>query len=187
MSRQFLHTVGTILLVVTVAPFVVFAVPQLVGATDGYVVSSSSMSPAIHAGDVVIVDDVRPAEIEQGDVITFERHGGRDGQQSSRNRVTHRVVDVVERDDGRYFRTKGDANEDPDSQLVPAEDVGGEVLFTIPVIGWVISFASTNIGIIAFAIIPGVLLLIDELWGFYRAIHAARSEQADGTGSSSDE
>ena len=179
MSRQYLHAVGTLLLVVTIIPFVIFAVPQVTGATHSFVVTSSSMSPAIHAGDVVIVDDVRPAEIEQGDIITFERHGGSDDQQLNTNRVTHRVVEVIERDEGHYFRTKGDANEEPDSKIIPAKNVIGQVIFTIPLIGWVISYAGTDTGIIAFVIVPTIALVASELWNLYQAAQPASENDSE--------
>lgn len=169
MNRRHLRLVGTLLLVLTLVPFVVFAVPQVVGASHSYVVSSSSMSPEIHAGDVVIVRSVRPAEIDAGDVITFEDRGAGDGQRSSSDRVTHRVVEVIERDDGHYFRTRGDANDAPDSELVPAENVIGAVTFTIPRLGWVVNFANSDTGILAFIVGPMTALVVSELWTLYRA------------------
>lgn len=179
MRRQYLHIVGTVLLVVIVVPFALFAVPQVAGTPHSYVVSSSSMSPAIQAGDAVFVDDVRPANIEQGDIITFKRLGGGIGQQSGTERVTHRVVEVVERDGGRHFRTKGDANEEADPQLVSAGNVIGEVEFTIPYIGWVISFAGSKVGLIMFAVIPMIALVVSELWNLYSAARASSEEDAD--------
>lgn len=180
MTRDRAHTVGTVLLLVAVAPFVVFAVPQLVGASQSYVVVSSSMAPAIGAGDVVIVEDVSPSEIEPGDVITFERQTG-GGERSAPDRVTHRVVDVTERDGSHYFETKGDANEDPDPRLVPPEDVTGRVMFSIPLVGWVITYAGTTTGTFALVVVPGGLLALSEAWTLYRGTREADSTEGDET------
>ncbi|UIO99189.1 signal peptidase I [Halobaculum sp. CBA1158] len=160
MNRDAARTIGAILLIVAVAPFAVFAVPQAAGASHSYVVLSDSMSPEIRAGDVVIVDDADPATIGEGDVITYERPGGS-------QLITHRVVEVV--DDGeRRFRTKGDANEEPDPAPVPPDNVVGVVAFHIPLIGHVISFGSSDLGIVAFVIVPSVLLAVGEVYDLYR-------------------
>lgn len=188
MNRERAHTVGTVLLLVAVAPFVVFAVPQVAGASQSYVVVSSSMAPAIGAGDVVIVEDVPPSEVEPGDVITFERQTG-DDDRSGPDRVTHRVVDVTERDGRHYFETKGDANEDPDPQLVPPEDVTGRVMFSIPLVGWVITYAGTTAGTFALVVVPGGLLALSEAWTLYRGTRETDSTdgEPEGDGARDDE
>ena len=94
------------------------------------------MEPAMPAGSAVFVEDVGSKAVEKGEVITFrQRASVAAGEDDGTNLVTHRVVEVLEREDGRYFRTKGDANEDPDSRLVPAEALVGERTFSVPVPG----------------------------------------------------
>jgi signal peptidase len=181
--HRYLHTLGTLLLVIVVAPFVVFAVPQVVGASQGYVVVSSSMSPTIQAGDVVIVDDVRPTTLAEGDIITYERQGGTaDGRT---DRVTHRVVEVVQREDGLFFRTRGDANEEPDPELVPSSAVTGHVVFTIPKIGWVITYAGTPAGILGLVVVPMAILALGELLTLYRGLQV--DADTDDTASGADD
>lgn len=155
------HILALTVLVAIVAPFIVYAVPQVVGATQSYVVLSDSMSPAIHAGDVVVVDGAQPSEIEEGDVITFDRPG------SETQLVTHRVAEVVQKDGQTKFRTKGDANEEVDQQLVPAAAVVGVVWFHIPLIGYVIQFGSSDLGTLLLLIVPAVLLIISETYALY--------------------
>lgn len=156
-----LNLIALVVLLAVVLPFVVYAVPQTVGADRGYVVLSDSMSPTIDAGDVVIVEFVDPSNVEEGDVLTFERT-------ESDTLVTHRVIDVLERDGERQFRTKGDANEDPDQSLVTSNEVVGVVSFHIPLMGYVIEFASSGVGIVLFIIVPSVLLALSELRSLYR-------------------
>lgn len=164
-DRSTLKTVGTVIFVLALVPFAVFTFPQVVGADHGYVVLSGSMSPTFEAGDAIIVRETPPSELEKGDVITYR---GTDST-SQPNRVTHRIVGVVEQDDSTYFETKGDANEEVDQQLVPAEDVIGHVVFAIPLIGYVISFASSDAGLLAFVVVPSLLLIVSEVWGLWRA------------------
>jgi signal peptidase len=178
---EIVSTSGVILLGLVVLPFVVYAVPQVVGASHSYVVLSSSMEPTFHAGDAVIVDGVQPANVDEGDVIVFEPSGGFNGAE----RVTHRVVEVVERDDGLYFRTKGDANGEPDAQLVPAENVVGRVTFHIPLIGRVAAVAGSDAGIVALVIVPSVLFVANEVWTLVAAARA--DDRSDGDLAATDE
>lgn len=172
-SRRAFHVAGIALLVVLIVPFIIVAAPQVAGAEHGYVVVSGSMQPTIGPGDVVVVNDVSPSRIQQGDVIVFRSSGA--GERANADRITHRVVDVVREDGQLYFRTKGDANEEPDQQLVPAEDVIGRVGFHIPYIGYVINFGSTDAGLVALVIVPSALLIANEVWTFVKAIESNRS------------
>jgi signal peptidase len=133
------------------------------------------MSPAIGAGDVVIVKDVQPQQLGEGDVITF-RSGG---QGAGPGRVTHRVVEVVQQDGERQFRTKGDANEEADRELVASDDIIGRVMFSIPLLGHLISFAGSDMGIIALVIVPSVLLILNEGWRLYRGLAGSAEETSD--------
>lgn len=180
-TRRALNATATVLLLALVLPFVVYAVPQVVGASQSYVVLSSSMSPTIQAGDVVVVNDVSPSEISEGDVITFRSPGG-DQSTGGTDKVTHRVIEVVHEDGERHFRTKGDANEEVDKQLVPPKNVIGRVGFAIPYIGHVITLVAGTTVQVALIVVPAILLVANELWTLTRA---ARSQPDRGDGDSS--
>ncbi|MDQ2053894.1 MULTISPECIES: signal peptidase I [Halobellus] len=156
------HVVGVVLLIGVVAPFVVYGVPQVVGADHGFVVLSGSMEPAMSPGDAVIVREASPDEITERDIITF--------QTDSETPTTHRVVDVVERESGEAYVTKGDANEDPDSGTVPHDRVIGEVLFVIPLIGYVVNAVNTPLGFVAAVVVPLALFVGSELWALLRSV-----------------
>ena len=148
-----------LVLLAVLLPFVVYAVPELVGGDRSYIVLSGSMEPAISTGDVVLVSQVAPGAIGVGDVITFRRTG-------SDVAVTHRVVEVVQSDRGVAFRTKGDANEAADPGAVAAADVVGRVLLTIPYLGRVVLFIGSTTGFVLVIALPVGLLLLSELWRF---------------------
>lgn len=159
-----------------VAPFVVYAFPPVVGADHSYVVLTGSMRPAIDPGDVVIVQSVPAGAVAIGDVITFRTSG-------SDVPVTHRVVDVTEdANGGPAFATKGDANEDPDARVVPAGQVVGRVVFTIPYIGYVVEFVNSPTGFVALVLVPIGLLVLDTVWGIVRD---GRDDPPDATGGTS--
>ncbi len=153
-GRSVLTVLGVVVLVALLVPFLVFAVPQTVGADQGYVILSGSMEPAVSPGDVVIVD--ASASVAVGDIITFDDGNGVP--------TTHRVVDIV---DGQYV-TMGDANQNPDSQPVSPDAVVGRVTFTIPLIGHVILWVNTPTGYIGLVILPLVLLVANELFAWAR-------------------
>ncbi len=153
---------GVLLLLAVLVPFVVYAVPQVVGADHGMVVLSGSMEPTMSPGDAVIVTEVPPERIETGDIITFQRQG-------SQTPTTHRVIEIDQTENGPAYVTKGDANEDPDAGAVPAGRVIGEVMLVIPWIGYFVQFTNTQLGFLALVLAPFGLLLVSELWNLARA------------------
>lgn len=159
--KRILNVVGVLLLIALVVPFGIYAVPMTVGADYSFVVLTASMTPAIAPGDVVVVADRDPATIAEGDVITFTRG-------SNEIPVTHRVTAVVESAGGLAFETKGDANSDPDASLVPAANVVGTVILTLPYIGYVVQFTNTPYGFVALVAAPIGLFVASELWTLYR-------------------
>lgn len=89
------------------------------------VVGSGSMSPSIQTGDVIVVAKIDTDDLNIGDIIQYMADG---------YTVTHRIVDVMETENGRLFVTKGDANELPDDPI--SEDrVIGKVIFVVPKVG----------------------------------------------------
>jgi len=106
------------------------------------IIGSGSMSPQIETGDIVIVLKTDPDNLNIGDVIQYMADG---------YTVTHRVVDIFETSDGRYFITKGDANKLPDDP-VKEDRVIGKVIFVLPKVG----------------LIPLYLKKLFELWGIIK-------------------
>jgi len=158
MTRQMAVRVAVVvILIAVVAPFVIYAVPQVIGANHSYVVLTASMSPAIETGDVVIVSETDPEAVEAGDVITYVRG-------ENEPPVTHRVVEITTEDGQTSYVTQGDANSDPDSGAVPADNLIGAVVLVIPWIGYVIQFINTPTGFALFVLIPIGLLVISEAW-----------------------
>ncbi|WP_435117900.1 signal peptidase I [Halolamina sp. C58] len=172
-SRRVAGVAVTVLAILFVGVFVVQAVPGIIGADASYVVLSGSMEPEISSGDAVIVKSVDPADVESGDVITFVR-----AEESTP--VTHRVVEVVDTEDGVAFRTKGDANDSPDPALVPAENVTGKVWMVLPYVGHVVMFANTTRGMALLIGLPVVAFVVSELYTFTRG-DAAEGEEPEPT------
>ena len=82
--------------------------PSLFGYTP-MIVLSPSMDPLFAEGDMIIVQTVDPATVNEGDVITFF-----DPASTSDSVLTHRVIDIYEKDGKRYAVTAGDFNANND-------------------------------------------------------------------------
>lgn len=162
---RFVRVLSVALLFLAITPVAVFAVPQLAGASHSYVVLSDSMEPTFTSGDAVLVAETAPEDIAAGDVVTYRRSG------ASSTLVTHRVVEVVDEAGERWFRTKGDANEEADGDLVASSDVVGVQTLTIPYLGHVVLFARSSLGVAVLVVLPCALLAFGEardLLGAYR-------------------
>lgn len=166
-ARRLLHALALLALVAVVVPFLVVGVPQAVGADHSFVVMSGSMQPSISPGDVVVVTAVPPSAVRVGDVITF-RDGG--------DLTTHQVVAIDEADGARRFTTKGTANENADPGAVPGSALVGRVGLVIPYAGYVVLFAKTKVGGLVLLGVPGVLLVVSELYSLVRAREKTAAE-----------
>jgi signal peptidase len=109
------------------------------------------MRETLTPGDVVVVRPRPVGQVVEGDVITFL---ARDPMSSSTRVVTHRVIEVLP---GPAFRTRGDANEDPDAGVVAAADVRGVVWYRVPRVGGVAEKLMTPAGVVAAV---GVVVLV---------------------------
>ncbi|MFA9416708.1 signal peptidase I [Natrinema sp. HArc-T2] len=154
-AKSVVYTVSGMLLLAMLVLVAVVTVPGIVGGDDAYIVTSGSMQPTIGPGDVVVTKDVSPDEIGSGDVVTFNADSNTD-----RGYVTHRVIEVREENGERYFKTKGDANDNPDEGLVPAEYAQGELHWHIPYLGHLLLFARSSLGLFVLVIGPGLALVV---------------------------
>lgn len=94
------------------------------------VIYSGSMRTALDVGDITIVSKIPAEQIQKGDIIQFRI-------QNESVPIIHRVYEKYEEGGNTFFITKGDANDNPDSDLVLAQNVMGKVVFNIPKIGWI--------------------------------------------------
>src|SRR5213075_3261221 len=83
--------------------------------------------------------------------------------------VSHRLVEVLARPGGDFFRTKGDANATADAYPVPSTAVRGRVVWSVPKLGWLLMQLQWPRGFLLLVAVPASLLLVSELrhrrWG----------------------
>lgn len=121
-----------------------------------YTVISGSMEPTYHVGSLIYVKKIEPSTLKEKDPITFKL--------SDDTIATHRIVEIVydEENPNLYkFRTKGDANEDIDANLVEPNEVLGKAYFTIPYLGYLATYIQSSPGnIVAICIAISLIILV---------------------------
>ena len=95
-------------------------VPDFAGVVP-LIVLSDSMYPDIKKGDLIIVKEVDPGEIEVGTVISF--YAAEDNYTTI---WTHKVIEVIEENGEVKFRTQGINNPTPDGKLREADKIVGK-------------------------------------------------------------
>ena len=155
--RQFERTlvaVATVVAAIVLLAIAAAGLPTLVGA-DSYVVGGASMGTAVRPGSIVVAKRVDPASLEVGDIVTFRR------PQNPDVAVTHRVVRIRDEDGVIKLQTQGDANASLDPEEVSTSLPISKMVYTIPYVGYVITFARTSAGKLLLIALPPVVLLAD--------------------------
>jgi signal peptidase I len=103
------------------------------GIISAKVILTDSMQPTLAPGDVVIEIDSDRKNPKVGDIVTYV---GKRIDGSSVGTFTHRVIGFDEKNN---LITQGDNNPSPDTQRPTKEDLVGVALFSIPMIGSLLS------------------------------------------------
>ena len=123
------------------------------------IVMTDSMAPTIRAGDVVLIKPLK-SEIAPGMIITYN-HGSKT--------ITHRVVMV----NGDNLYTKGDNSEQIDPWEVPVSSVVGVTFFSIPYLGYLLSFVRQPLGLLIVILVPSLIIIAFELKGMMKTLRAS--------------
>ncbi len=92
------------------------------------VVMSGSMEPTLRKGDLIVVSGRHPLKPIVGNIIVYKSTGGRC--------VIHRVIGLTQVGERIQVKTRGDAHQYSDVELVECEDVVGKMVFRFPLIGY---------------------------------------------------
>lgn len=130
-------------------------VPDVFGIKP-MIVLSGSMETSIHTGDVVFVKMVDTDTLNTGDVIAFRNEADKV--------TTHRIIEVVRENGQKYFKTKGDANNAEDSNLVAMSDVEGIYIGRIGGMGNFLMFMQQPIGL---AVVLLAVLVVGLIWLYF--------------------
>lgn len=175
-ALEFTFTLITFIVVPLIILTIITSRTSALFGFQSFTVMSGSMTPAITTGSIVYTQ--KADSIDKGDVITFERKN---------INVTHRVVDITDKNGKSvsslvsplpgaplpqeiFYKVKGDANNEPDADLVPQNKVIGKTFINIPAIGRWTSFLKTIPGLLIFIIGPTLIFIGFELWNIKKEI-----------------
>jgi len=153
--RYLINWLKYIALVLLVLLTIALVVLPAVFSSSLAVVYSGSMEPEMPRGALAWMEPVNPATIEVGDIIAFNPP-----RMEPDVIVSHRVIEVIN-GETLAFSTKGDANEEPDWDVVPADNVVARVRFNLHNMGHLLlgvrQYTRSRLGFALFIAIPTVL------------------------------
>lgn len=135
-------------------------VPSFLGVKL-FVVDSGSMTGKIYIGDLIIVKDTDVSELKKDDIIAFREY--KDGNDKDYIIVTHRIVEVTEKNGELAFTTKGDANNSEDLDPVLASEIEGKYDNRIAKLGDLALFLQQPLGMILFVALPLALFIVYDI------------------------
>lgn len=123
-----------------------------------YIVMSDSMSATdFDAGDIVVIKEVDPRTLNEGDIITFISTN----TESSGQTVTHKIRTRATTPDGDPgFITYGTTTGVDDEAIVSYSHILGKYSFRIPKMGTFFNYLKSTPGYIVCILIPFVILLL---------------------------
>lgn len=157
-TRRVANGAATLALVAVALAAVAFVLPSGLGF-QRYVITGGSMTGTYDKGSVVFEREVAAADLEVGDVITYQPPAA----SGVTTLVTHRIIRITRDDQGRQvLRTQGDANPDPDpwrfsltSQQQPV------VTFSVPYVGYaLLALADRDTRMLVIGVPAGLVALL---------------------------
>ena len=132
-------------------------------------VQTGSMIPKYQIGDVILVKETEPENIEIGDDITYQGETGA----VSGILVTHRVIDIEEVDGKRVFHTQGIANyaEDP---VVNEDQINGVVQSKMYILSWICTIFNNKYIFYFCGILPLTIYVAFKIFGGKKVKKAER-------------
>ena len=145
--KVIMNIIQNLLITIGVLVILTFVAPRIFGIHP-FIVLSGSMENEIKTGAVAYADTKAKVEdVKIGDIIVFK---------VGESQVTHRVIAI---NDNNTFITKGDANATEDLAPVKFEDFGGQTIFSIPYLGYVLQSLQTRTGIFVVLVTIGLNIL----------------------------
>lgn len=135
---------------------------QLYGVISGSM--SGNQKDSFDTGSLVFVKPISAKDIREGDIITFRGVG------VNSPLTTHRVVKINNEGGKLSFTTRGDANNVDDPNPIPAERIVGTVRGSVPLLGYLTSFAQTRTGLVFLIFIPGGFVIAYETVNIFRTV-----------------
>ncbi|WP_105619238.1 signal peptidase I [Vallitalea okinawensis] len=95
-------------------------------------VTTGGMEPVIHQGDLIIINNRHINKVDIGDIVIY--------RPNEDELVTHRIVSKKIVDGKIIFQLQGDANNFPDLEWVPQEDILGIYQLRLHKLAYIIEY-----------------------------------------------
>ena len=149
---------------------------NLLGYKAFIVLSDSMKATDFDAGDLVLVKDVDPATLQEGDIIAYTSQNTANYGQI----VTHKIRTLTATADGEPgFITYGTTTGIDDETVVTYPYVVGKYQSRIPKLGKFFQFLKTTPGYIVCVLLPFLLLILMEGVHCIRLFRQYKQEQQD--------
>ena len=142
-----------------------------------FIALSDSMSATdFDAGDLVLVKEVDPATLKEGDIIAYiSRSSASNGETT-----THKIRRLTADEDGEPgCITYGTTTDTDDEGIVTYGDVLGVYRGHIPKVGRFIAFIKTTGGFITCILVPLFLIVLSQGISCIRLLRTYRQEKAE--------
>ncbi len=152
-------------------------VPAIFGYRILHVVSGS-MEPTLEKGSYILIKEMEPSKLQEGDIITFvSTEPSIFGMYN-----THRIYDIVQDTykGDTLFITKGDAFSEPDAYLVEETQVVGKLVRKLPfgkTFGNFMMYLSNSYVYFGLVIVPLLFCLISYIVQFVKVIISKEEQE----------
>lgn len=158
-ENQRIHTIGRVasaMLYIVLIPIILFnftliiksfihpnETPDFFGYKS-FVIVSGSMEPTIRKGDAILVKEVPEEEIKTNDIISFTQ---------GETNVTHRIIEIIEENGVKKYKTKGDNNNSEDKEKITYQQIEGKYQLKINQFGIITNILKSKITLIVLILI----------------------------------
>lgn len=142
-----------------------------------YIVNTDSMAATdFNAGSLILVKEVDPSTLKEGDIITYMSQNS----ESFGETVTHKIRTLTTDAEGNPgFITYGTTTDTDDATIVTYPYVMGKYQSHIPGLGTFFNFLRTTPGYFVCIFIPFMLIIIYEGVKFFNLFRKYRQEQME--------
>lgn len=183
-ALKIIRNVFTWILVLLAAAMMVFTIVSVatfdradrnIFGYKAFIVLSDSMKKTdFEAGDLVLVKEVDPSTLKEGDIISYTSQNTSNFGET----VTHKIRTLTTDASGNPgFVTYGTTTDTDDETVVTYEYVLGKYEFSVPKVGKFFQFLKTTPGYIVCILIPFLILILLEGVRCIRLFKKYKSEQ----------
>ena len=128
-----------------------------------YTIRTDSMEPVLMVGDVVVVEDIDPEDIQVGDIVAFYVDVTNDGEDDV---IIHYIDEVIQYDsETLVFKSKPEVSNLQDRWTIEEQDIIGIFKYKVEDIGKILLFLNSWIGRIVLLVdIILVWIIVDMIF-----------------------